>query len=535
MANDRPDEGAGRLIAGRYRLESVLGRGGMGTVWRARDEMLDRLVAVKEVRVRDELDEAARRQVRERTLREARATARLSHPGIVTVHDVVDVDDRPWIVMELIRARSLADLLEREGPLPPERAAEIGRQMVAALRHAHAVGILHRDIKPANVLITDEGRAVLTDFGIAQMEGDATLTQTGLVMGSPAYLPPERARAERATPASDLWSLGATLYAAVEGRPPYDRPDMMAVLAALMTEDPPPPRNAGPLAPVIGGLLVRDPARRLTAPQAEEMLAQVASGGRPAQPSPAARAAGTPPAPPGGATLPAALPTAAAPARSAVHPALLVLVGALAAVAVTLAVVLVVRPDDDPRQGAVQGGAAAQTTPAVVSGQDGGPRTPDDTAVPLEPTRPASPSAPPGLRPVSGPGYRIAVPVGWRRMEQGASVFWRDPDSEAYVQVDRTPWSGDPLSHWEWWESEVLAKGSLRDYRRVSLSRVTGLPYDAADLEFTWTNAGGTPMRGLDRGVKVDGRPYAVFIAIPQSDWDANVERVNNILDTFRP
>ncbi|MBA9007807.1 serine/threonine-protein kinase [Thermomonospora cellulosilytica] len=527
MAGDQRDEGPGRLIAGRYRLETVLGRGGMGTVWQARDEMLDRPVAVKEVQVHRELGEAERRQVRERTLREARATARLSHPGIVTVHDVVDSGDRPWIVMELLRARSLADVLAGEGPLPPARAADIGRQMAAALRAAHAVGILHRDVKPANVLITAEGRAVLTDFGIARVMGDATLTQTGLLVGSPAYLPPERVRSERATPASDLWSLGATLYTAVEGRPPYDRPDVMAVLAALMTEEPPPPRNAGPLAPVIGGLLVRDPARRLTAPQAEEMLAQVAAGAHPAPPPPATRPSGPPVPPPEHvATAPVA-----APARSGAHPALLVLVGALAAVAVALAVVLVVRPGD----GSGQGGTGAQATPTVISGQAGGPQPPPGTTAPVTPTRSAAPSVPPGLRPVSGPGYRIAVPEGWQRMEQGSSVFWRDPGSGAYVQVDRTPWSGDPLAHWRQWESEVIAQGGLRDYRRIGLSRAAGVPYDAADLEFTWTNAEGVPMHGLDRGVMADGRPYAVFVAIPQSDWDANAERVNNILDTFRP
>ncbi|HEX2312468.1 MAG TPA: serine/threonine-protein kinase, partial [Thermomonospora sp.] len=279
MTGTRPEAAhEGRRIAGRYRLEALLGRGGMGAVWRARDEMLDREVAVKEVMVRHELSDAEQEAVRERTLREARATARLSHPGIVTVHDVVDEDGRPWIVMELIRARSLQQILDEEGPLPPARVADIGRQTAAALRAAHAVGILHRDVKPANVLITDEGRAVLTDFGIARVVGDATLTRTGLLVGSPAYMPPERAKGEPATPASDLWSLGATLYAACEGRPPHDRSEVMAVLAAVMTEDPPPPRNAGPLTPVLGGLLLRDPVLRLTAPQAEQALAQVAAG-----------------------------------------------------------------------------------------------------------------------------------------------------------------------------------------------------------------------------------------------------------------
>ncbi|MFC7731964.1 serine/threonine-protein kinase [Actinomadura keratinilytica] len=292
---DNTEAGAGRLLAGRYRLVSVVGTGGMGTVWRARDETLHRDVAVKEVVVHASVSEEERRERHVRTLREARASARLNHPGVVTVHDVVDEDDRPWIVMELLRARSLQDLVDEDGPLPPARAAGIGRQIVSALRAAHAVGILHRDIKPANVLVADDDRAVLTDFGIAHVVGDATLTKTGLLVGSPAYMAPERLRGERTVPASDLWALGATLYTACEGRPPHHRSDAMAVLAAIMTEEPPPPRNAGPLTPVLLGLLERDLGRRMTAEQAEPLLARIAAGSTavdaPAHPAPAPLAA----------------------------------------------------------------------------------------------------------------------------------------------------------------------------------------------------------------------------------------------------
>ncbi|GAA0215017.1 hypothetical protein GCM10009527_008450 [Actinomadura nitritigenes] len=265
-----------RLLGNRYRLDSVVGRGGMGTVWRAFDVMLDREVAVKEVVLPPGLNDAERAVLYERTFREARASARLNHPGVVTVHDVVEESDRPWIVMELVLAPSLQDLLDR-GPLEHRRVAEIGLQMLAALRHAHEKGILHRDVKPSNVLITDSGRVVLTDFGIAQVEGDATLTQTGLVMGSPAYIPPERAQGERAVPASDLWALGATMYAAVEGRSPYERSDAMASLQAALSEPVPPARNAGPLGRVLDGLLAREPVNRMTASQALPLLTQVAS------------------------------------------------------------------------------------------------------------------------------------------------------------------------------------------------------------------------------------------------------------------
>jgi len=282
-----------RLLGNRYRLDSVVGRGGMGTVWRALDVMLDREVAVKEVVFPPGLNDGERAVLYERTFREARASARLNHSGVVTVHDVVQEADRPWIVMELVLAPSLQDIIER-GPLDHRRVADIGLQMLGALRHAHEKGILHRDVKPSNVLITDSGRVVLTDFGIAQMEGDATLTQTGLVMGSPAYIPPERAQGERAVPASDLWALGATLYAAVEGRSPYERSDAMSSLQAALTEPVPPARNAGPLARVLDGLLEREPVRRMTAVQAQPLLTRVAAmpPPRPAprpQPRPAPR------------------------------------------------------------------------------------------------------------------------------------------------------------------------------------------------------------------------------------------------------
>src|SRR5690606_37813654 len=286
---DPQDMAQARLLGNRYRLDSVVGRGGMGTVWRAFDVMLDREVAVKEVVFPPGLDDSERAVLYERTFREARASARLNHSGVVTVHDGVGESGRPWIVMELVIAPSLQDLLDR-GPMEHRRVAEIGLQMLDALRHAHEKGILHRDVKPSNVLITDSGRVVLTDFGIAQMEGDSTLTQTGLVMGSPAYIPPERVQGERAVPASDLWALGATLYAAVEGRSPYERSDAMSSLQAAMTEPVPPPRNAGPLARVLEGLLAREPRHRMTAAQARPLLSQVVA--MPPAPPPRPVAAG---------------------------------------------------------------------------------------------------------------------------------------------------------------------------------------------------------------------------------------------------
>jgi eukaryotic-like serine/threonine-protein kinase len=277
----------GRVIAGRYSLAEPIGRGAMGVVWRARDLLLDRDVAVKEVVLTTTFDDEERANACQRTLREARTAARLSHRGVVTVYDVAEEDGRPWVVMELVASRSLDNVLFTDGPLTPLRAARIGRQLLAALAAAHAAGVLHRDVKPSNVLIASEGqsdadsdpwdeRAVLTDFGIAQFEGDPRLTQTGMVMGSPGFTAPERIRGGMATPASDLWSLGATIYAAVVGRGPYEqRGGPITTMTAIINEDAPVAPSAGALGPVIAALLRREPAARPTAAAAAKMFADV--------------------------------------------------------------------------------------------------------------------------------------------------------------------------------------------------------------------------------------------------------------------
>ncbi|MFI9545394.1 serine/threonine-protein kinase [Streptomyces sp. NPDC052016] len=267
----RQDKSA-RLLAGRYRLGDVLGRGGMGTVWRAEDETLGRTVAVKELRFPSNIDEEEKRRLITRTLREAKAIARIRNNSAVTVFDVVDEDDRPWIVMELVEGKSLAEVIREDGVLEPRRAAEVGLAILDVLRSAHREGILHRDVKPSNVLIADDGRVVLTDFGIAQVEGDPSITSTGMLVGAPSYISPERARGHKPGPAADLWSLGGLLYAAVEGSPPYDKGSAIATLTAVMTEPLEEPKNAGPLKDVIYGLLTKDPERRLDDAGAREKL-----------------------------------------------------------------------------------------------------------------------------------------------------------------------------------------------------------------------------------------------------------------------
>ncbi|GAA1952556.1 serine/threonine-protein kinase [Kitasatospora viridis] len=270
---------AGRVIGERYRLVSALGEGGMGRVWRARDQALDCDVAVKELVLPTNLPAAERTERVLRAQREARNAARLrDHPNIITIHDIVMDGDAPWIVMELLQVRDLAQLIAEQGPLPVPRVAAIAAALLDALRAAHAAGITHRDVKPANVLITDGGRVVLTDFGIAVREADTALTATGEFIGSVEYIAPERARGGEGGPAADLFSLGATLYCALEGRPPFGRGHPAEVLTAVLFNDPAPPVRSGPLGPLVLGLLAKDPARRLTAEQAAARLAGSAAG-----------------------------------------------------------------------------------------------------------------------------------------------------------------------------------------------------------------------------------------------------------------
>ncbi|MDQ0599545.1 putative Ser/Thr protein kinase [Streptomyces canus] len=278
-----PEPGTGRLIGGRYRLLAKLGHGGMGTVWRAKDETVDREVAVKEPRVPDHLPERERANAFERMRREARAAARLDHPAVVNVHDVAVVDGQPWIVMELVHGRSLGDALQ-EGTLGAREAARIGLEVLGALEAAHAAGILHRDVKPDNVLLGRHDRVVLTDFGIAQIEGETNLTDTGGFVGSPEYIAPERVLGQRPGPASDLWSLGVVLYAATEGVSPFRRSNTPATLQSVLNATPAVPASAsGPLADVITGLLQKDPARR---PNAAQVRALLETAARPPAPAP---------------------------------------------------------------------------------------------------------------------------------------------------------------------------------------------------------------------------------------------------------
>ncbi|MGP4045608.1 serine/threonine-protein kinase [Streptomyces sp. 2A115] len=413
----------GHMVDGRFELIARLGSGGMGTVWRARDSVLHREVALKAVRP----DAAASDAVRERVLREARALARLSHPNVVTIHHIVDDDPHPWLVMELVDGVSLQERLD-DGPLPPAQAARVGRQVLAALRAADAAGVQHRDVKPANILLRADGTAVLTDFGIAALQGSTSLTATGELIGSPEYIAPERIRGNDDDPASDLWSLGLVLYVCVEGVSPLRRGTTLGTLAAVLDESVPPPVRSGPLSPVLQALLVRDPAARPDAARLDGMLAQVESGTAPLWTLPPTTA--TPP--PGPTTTPThvlrAPPPASAPVPTRLdggdHPthvrsnrgdrdngprnsrpmAVVVTIAVVAvAVAVTTATALVLTlrasPDDDTKAGGDRGGppTGASSAPATAPAQ-----TPTSTPSASAPTPTASPSK--ATNPAPAPG-----------------------------------------------------------------------------------------------------------------------------------
>nr|WP_078593837.1 serine/threonine-protein kinase [Streptomyces sp. NRRL S-920] len=377
-----------RVIAGRYRLLAPLGEGGMGTVWRARDDVLGREVAVKEVRAPAGLPASEVDRLYARLEREAWAAARIPHRNVVTVYDVATDEGRPWIVMELVRGLSLAEVLDAEGALPPQRVARIGAEVLTALRAAHDAGVLHRDVKPGNVLIANDGRVVLTDFGIATVEGTSALTMTGEVVGSPEFLAPERALGNRPGPASDLWSLGVLLYAAVEGSSPFRQDTPLSTLRAVVDEELPPARNAGPLTSVIEGLLRKDPDERMPAADAERDLRLIISGGRPLGGTPLFHEP-TVTAEPGpyGSPMPAPRPTTPSPRPARPSPTTtttepdrrrrtaLTLIAGLIALALALAGLTYAWVNRDKGGGGEEGGSARQDSPAATGGGDRADRT----------------------------------------------------------------------------------------------------------------------------------------------------------------
>ena len=529
------DSSTKRLVGGRYRLLSPLGVGGMGTVWRAEDELLGREVAVKEVTFPAGLSERDQDVLRERTRREARAAARLDHPSAVTVYDVVEQDGSPYLVMELVEARTLSEVVRTDGPLSPQRTAHVGLALLGALETAHRQGIVHRDVKPGNVLLGPDvgglpGRVVLTDFGIASTAGDASITSTGLLLGSPAYIAPERARGHAPGPPSDLWSLGATLFTAVEGRPPYDGGgDPLLTVTAVVTGEHEPYVAAGPLEPVLEGLLERDPERRLTAPQARAALRAVADSAATVavpvhRPVPApeqrtehtaalpmdqlAQAAAAAPAPPARRTP---RPPAAPRRRRRIPWApLLLVIPILALGGAIVGYVLSQPPADEPTAtpSTTSPTAAAELDPVVLP--DGWTRYED----PEE-------------------GWSIGVPPGYDRSDRNGQVQFRDERERRTLRIEASPARGEPLEVFE--EFSRALEGTLQDYEELRLEATEYLGQPAADLEFTFFDT--TTLHVLDRTfVDASGtQAYALYWQVNEAGWDEARPVFDQLLETFRP
>jgi eukaryotic-like serine/threonine-protein kinase len=570
----------GRLVAGRYRLLERIGRGGMGTVWRAEDELLARQVAVKKLHPpQPHMDDDELATVFERTRREARAAARISHPNVIVVHDVVDDAGLPTIVMEYVPSVTLGERLKKEGALAPAEAARIGRGMIAALRAAHRAGVLHRDVKPGNVLLGEDSRVVLTDFGIAQASGTSTLTRTGELIGSIDFLSPERIRGAPPGPESDLWALGATLYQAVEGVSAFRRPTAIETAYAIAEDPVRPPAHAGVLAEVIAGLLAKEPTLRLSAEDAERMLRVPAAEqdtalvdrarfeAAPGEPptGPVTHHSGTVPpqlgqqpyssqdssqnpsqnpfqnsshsggrhafhqtyGAPDQTPTPTPTPTPS-PSPGSPPPrgrrAAPWLAGVVAAVVLAGGGYLAadhLRSDD--AAASAGGSTGAPTTPT----------TPTTTQPTPPPTTAASspPAVPDGfhLAREADHGYSVPVPDGWtRKVESGGDeVDWIDPSGLVGLKVSSLAFaSTDPYEHWQTLEPQT--EGQVADYHRERMDRTRAFGEPAALWQFTFKGKA-RDWRAVDLGF---GRPgateYAIYLSAPQDQW----QRYKPVFDT---
>lgn len=529
----------GLLLAGRYRLTETIGRGGMGRVWRAQDEVLHRAVAVKELTAAQFVQEADRAVLFARTQTEARAAARINHPAVVTVHDVLQYDDRPWIVMELVEGRSLADAVKDDERVEPVEAARIGLWTLKALRAAHAAGVLHRDVKPGNVLLADDRRILLTDFGIAAIEGDSTITRTGEVVGSVDYLAPERVSGGNPGPASDLWALGATLYTAVEGFSPFRRTSPLGTMQAVVTEEPAPSRHAGVLAPVISALLRKDPGTRPSAEEAEQMLAEAAEGRRPQHAQ-------------------AYVPTQTHPATGAhtdTH------VDALGGARSTSAY-----GPPPPQAGAAPTGRDILTVvggqgqssrerrrwPGIVAlvvvaallgggGVLGYVRFAGGTEQQSKGERgTAVGGIPEDWRRVNDPeGFSLMLPKEWKREVNGNQIDYTPDGGRRFLRiaVEKNPQYESSYAHQLSLEKNLRVK--LPQYRRLELNSNTFRDQSGSLWEFSWTAGANDTTKGPRRAISQtylsrDGVEYVLYMSAPAGGWDTTREQFDAMLRGWR-
>ncbi|MFE5771072.1 serine/threonine-protein kinase [Streptomyces sp. NPDC056485] len=535
--------GAGAVLAGRYRLVEPIGSGGMGKVWRAHDELLHRTVAVKELTAGLYVAQADREVLHARTQKEARAAARIQHPAVVVVHDVLEHDDRPWIVMEYIDGPSLADAAKAAGRIEPAEAARIGLHVLGALRAAHAVGVLHRDVKPGNVLLAKDGRVLLTDFGIAAIEGDSSITRTGEIVGSIDYLAPERVTGGTPGTSSDLWSLGATLYTAVEARSPFRRTSPISSLQAVVNDEPPALRQAGALGPVITALLRKDPGERPSAQETERMLIEAMEGRQPkaaqayvptraVTPEELADAAdeAAPQAPaqaPAPARAPEQVRTAALPEQSGPAPAAPGGGWIKRAAAIALVAALV-------GGGAVFGVLKFTGDDAGGGGSDKNASAPDRQDGAVEAAPPA------GYTKIVDPlaGFTLFVPDGWTRKANGDQIDYTPDDGKHFIRIasDPTPDYRDPYAHLLDLETQVAKR---MDYKKVRLNQNTFRDSTRAALwDFTYTEkqTHPGPRRAKEQMyIAPDGTEYAVYISGPASDWATTEQQFDVALSGWKP
>jgi serine/threonine protein kinase len=536
------------VVADRYELVDSVGRGGFGVVWRACDTLLQRHVAVKEIHIPGFLGDEYRAGLREKVLKEARAAARLDHPGAVTVYDVIDDDGHPVIVMELVEAPNLSELVAERGPLPPAEAARIGLEILDVLDAAHARGIVHRDVKPGNVMVADSGRVRLGDFGVAAILDDPTVSTSGAVTGSPAYMAPEQATNKGAVPESDLWSLGATLYFAVEGRPPFDKGAPLPTLTAIVHDEPRPAERAGPLRPVLDGLLVKDPQARLAAGDLRRRLAEVAETDVAAPAFAAARPEDTavleldevpapvveapPPAPPPPAPPTPAPPTPAPPPRPAptARPAPAhvapgpsrggwAVAGVVALLVVALVAVLLTSRNDDDPPAQTAGGGASTTAATSGSGSRGTTAPAPSAGNRVSYTDPQT-------------GFTIARPSNWTVRTDGTLTDFRDPATGAYLRVDHIEPPG-PSPEGAWFELEKTFAATNDNYRRIRIEPTTYSGYRAAIWEFTYSD-GGADLHVADIGFITPRYGFALYFQTKVADWDRMQPVFQAFKDSFK-
>ncbi|WP_433534515.1 serine/threonine-protein kinase [Micromonospora sp. CA-249363] len=547
------------LLAGRYRkLRPVADTATPGRVWLARDELLGRDVALKRIAVPGWASDAERSRLHERTLAEVRGLAGLDHPGVMGMWDVLSADGYLWLVMEHVPSRSLSEVVAADGPLAPAEVARVGLHLLAALGAAHGMGVVHRELCPQNVLLVDDGRVMLGGFGLSIFDSHSPATVGAASLSRIQYVAPERARDGRATPASDLWALGATLYLAAEGRAPWTRASTLATLSALATEAPD-RMSVLPLEPAITGLLLRNPRQRLAVQEARALLEQVAAATVPIEPVPRARRwwrmSTQPPrrsrtaAP----TVPMAedaIDTAVITTRASTTRDRTTGWAFVGAVSGLLSVVVVVvtaagalsnglfRRDSVPAIEA--GGAAAGTVESTDAPPPAHPCLDDDASGDAEPLR--EPTGPPPYALPGGwswhqdpAGFLLAVPEGWLRHSEGEIVCLRDPAEVRAVAVDPAAEASPiPSRRWEAEERDVLTTGALPGYRRISIGPVIR-PGGAAEWEYTCEQADGTRLHAR-RLLVNDSRIRAYSLSWITQDrlWEANEPIQRLALASFR-